>query len=121
MYGSGAGGKYAANRVSGLYGSDCLESNSVTRCADVTDAGTLAIVTTGGGAPAGTATLTFLVPITVVHDDVYSTKFVTHTVAVLQFHFPTRTDSGIAPGCVLSSLDVGCGIQHAAALAIGRD
>lgn len=105
MYGSGAGGKYAANRVAGLYGSDSFVRISVTRWTDVTDAGVLRTETTGGGLPTGTGTFTFFVPIVVTHDDAYSTKLVTLTVAVLQFHVVVRTDSGIAPGCVLSSFE----------------
>jgi hypothetical protein len=59
-------------------------------------------VTSGGEVPTGTGTLNLVGPVVIIHDDVYSCKLGTHTVAVLQIHLEVRTDSGTAPGFVLS-------------------
>jgi hypothetical protein len=89
----------------------------VARCAEVTEAGTFWTSTTGTGLPKGTGTFNFAGPSDLTHDDVYSSVLETDTVAVLHTHFVSRTDSGIAPGCVLSILEKPMdGVQHADAV-----
>jgi hypothetical protein len=90
-------------------------SISVTRWDVVTDAGIFWTVTRGAGLPTGTGISNRAGPTDITQDDVYSCKLGTCTVAVLHIHCDTRTDSGTAPGFVLSILEAPpLGVQQGA-------